>query len=168
MKEFLTAGPFDIPHKKAAGGHCLYYKDFWDQTTDLKLIGEERGAYLFCIHAGKGFTPIYVGSATKSFRQECFNATNRNKYHEGLADYKKCRPVMFFIVHPKQKGKTNVKAIEEIETFLIQLASDKNPDGLNIKKTKGPRWSIKGVIRSRQGKPSESALQFRQAIGFKK
>src|SRR3989337_1962082 len=109
MAEFLISGPYDIPFEHAGGGRRLYYKDFWDQTADLKLISDERGVYLFGVREGKGFTPLYIGSATKSFRQECFNQSNRHKYLDGLADYKKCSPVMFFVVHPKQKGKTNIR-----------------------------------------------------------
>ena len=167
MAEFLVSGPHDIPFENAGGGRHLYYKDFWDQTADLKLIGDERGVYLFGIRAGKGFSPLYVGSATKTFKQECFNPSNRHKYLDGLADYKKCSPVMFFVVHPKQAGKTNIKEIEEIETFITQLASEKNPNLKNVKGAKRPKWSIKGVIRSGKGKPNGSAKLLRQAIGLK-
>ena len=38
---------------------------------------------------------VYVGQATKMFKQECFNPANLHKYAAGLADYKKGSPVMF-------------------------------------------------------------------------
>ena len=37
-------------------------------------IGAGRGCYVLGIRAGQGYTPIYVGKATKSFAQECFTA----------------------------------------------------------------------------------------------
>lgn len=166
MAEFSVYGPYDMPFEQAAGGRRLHYDEFWQQSGEVKKLADERGLYVFAIRAGKGFTPIYVGSATKTFSQECFNPTNRHKYLEGMADYRKGSPVMFFLVHPKQKGKTNVRQITEMETFLIQLAAQKNPALQNVKGTAGPEWAIKGVVRSSKGKPSASARKFKRAIGY--
>jgi hypothetical protein len=61
---------------------------------------------------------------------------------------------MYFVVHPRQKGKTNSKQIGQIEDFLIQAGAAKNPDIQNVKGTARPAWSIKGVVRGTAGKPS--------------
>jgi hypothetical protein len=45
---------------------------------------------------------------------------------------------MYFVVHPKQRGKTNAKQIAEIEDFLIQAGVAKNPDLQNVKGAQRP------------------------------
>jgi hypothetical protein len=86
------------------------HNEFWTQSDELRELGTERGCYVFAIRAGKGVTPIYVGKATKSFKQECFNPSNRHKFSNGMADYVKGTPVLYFVRHPKQKGKTEFEA----------------------------------------------------------
>lgn len=105
-------------------------------------------------------TPIYVGKATKSFRQETFNPTNRHKYHNGFSEYAKGTPVMYFVRHPQQKGRTNDKQIKEIEDFLIQAGVAKNPDLQNVKGTQQPKWGIKNILRGGKSKKNSTELQF--------
>ncbi len=112
------------------------------------------------MRAGGGLQPIYVGKATKTFQQETFNPSNKNKYHQGFSDYAKCTPVMYFVVHPKQKGPINSRQIKEIEDFFIQAGVVKNPNIQNVKGTQKPSWSIKGVMRSGVGKRSKAELEF--------
>jgi len=118
MANFYIEGPFDIPCEHKAAARVIQHKDFWKQA-DVQPFADEKGCYVFAVRAGKGYTPIYVGKATKTFKQECFNASNRHKYASGLADYKRGSPLMFLVLHPKKKGKTNAKQIGEIEDFLI-------------------------------------------------
>lgn len=77
----------------------ILHKDFWNRSDELERLGDERGCYVFAIRAGRGFTPIYVGKATKSFKQECLNSANKHKFADGLADYKKGTPVLYFVRH---------------------------------------------------------------------
>ena len=69
---------------------------------------------------------------------------------------------MYFVVHPKQRGKTNAKQIEKIEDFLIEAGAAKNPEIQNVRGAKRPTWNIKGVIRGDKGRPSKSAIEFRK------
>jgi len=166
MAEFTVQGPFEVPVEKLPGGRRVLYNDFWKQS-EVTLFSGERGVYLFAVSASGSFTPLYVGAATKTFKQEVFNPTNRHKYQDGLAEYKKGKPVMFFILHPKQKGPTNETEILQIEAFLIQLAVERNQNLQNIKgKKNAPKWSINGVIRSGQGRPDASAISFKRAMGI--
>lgn len=160
MASFKIHGPFEITFEKRKGGRTLVFDDFWAENSDANYLTEERGCYVFAIR-NRGLKPIYVGKATKTFRQETFNPTNRHKYHNGFSDYGKGTPVMYFVVHPKQKGPTNEKHIVEIEDFLIQAGVAKNPGLQNVKGTQQPGWSIKGVIRSGK-KRSDAEVQFRK------
>ena len=162
MASFEVDGPFDITVEKRPGGKFLVFDDFWDDDSAAAHLAEGRGCYVFAISAGGGLKPIYVGRATKSFRQETFNPTNRHKYHNGFSEYERGRPVMYFVVHPPQRGPTHARHIEEIEDFLIQAGVAKNPGLQNVRGTGTPSWSIKGVIRSGVGKRSAAEMDFRK------
>ena len=159
MTSFEVHGPFEVTYEKRKGGRTLVFDDFWSENADAIYLAEECGCYVFAIR-NRGLTPIYVGKATKTFEQETFNSTNRHKYHNGFSEYGKGTPVMYFVVHPTQKGPTNGKYIAEIEDFLIQAGVVTNPNLQNVKGTQRPRWSIKGVIRSGAGKRSDAEKQF--------
>jgi hypothetical protein len=158
LSTFEIHGPFELDFEKRPGGRTLTFEDFWSDNS-ASYLAEERGCYVFAIR-NKSLTPIYVGKATKTFKQETFNQANRHKYHNGFSEYAKGTPLMFFVVHPTQKGKTNSKQIGEIEDFLIQAGVAKNPDIQNVKGTGQPKWSIKGVVRGTSGKRSAAECDF--------
>ncbi|MGJ7523409.1 hypothetical protein ACSFA0_23215 [Variovorax sp. LT1P1] len=160
MATFEVHGPFEIDYEKRPGGRALVFDGFWSEESDAGYLASAKGCYVFAMRAGKGLQPIYVGKATKTFRQEAFNPSNRHKYHNGFSTYAKGRPLMYFVVHPNSKGKTNGRQIGKIEDFLIQAGIAKNPDLQNIKGTGQPEWSIKGVVRSGAGKRSSAETQF--------
>lgn len=168
MAEFLIAGPYAIPFHWKPGGRALHVKEFWTQSRVVEELARERGCYVFAVRAGKGATPLYVGKATKSFKQECLNPGNVRKLLDALADYAKGAPVLYFVRHPSQRGKTNEKQIGEIENFLIQSASIRNPGVQNVHGREAPKWRIHGVIRSGQGKPSRAESSFKRLMGIRK
>jgi hypothetical protein len=159
MASFEVHGPFKIDYEKRRGGRTLVFDAFWSKEAEANYLANERGSYVFAIR-NRGLTPIYVGKAAKTFKQETFNATNRHKYSNGFSDYAKGTPLMYFVVHPSQKGPTNSKEISEIEGFLIQAGVAANPNLQNVKGAQQPNWSIKGVIRSGAGKRKKSEAQF--------
>jgi len=140
--------------------------DFWSEPQTQKFA-YDVGCYVFAIRAGKGFRPIYVGRATKSFKQECFAAHKiSSHYGPALLNSGKGTPILFLVILERTKGKVNKSAIKKVESFLIQNAMKKNPDLSNIKGKKSEHWSINGVIRSRKGKVSSAAKLFRGALGL--
>lgn len=167
MATFEIHGPFELTYEKRKGGRTLVFDGFWSADSDVNYLSDERGCYVFAIRAGKGLNPIYVGQASKTFRQETFNPSNRHKYHDGFSEYAKGTPVMFFVVHPTQKGPTNAKQITEIEDFLIQAGVAKNPNLQNVRGAQRPKWSIRGVIRSGQGKRTHAETSFRSIFKIK-
>jgi hypothetical protein len=165
---FDIRGPFSVPLDQNVKGkwikaHC---PEFWSEprTEDL---AERRGCYVFAIRAGKGFRPIYVGKATKSYRQECFSHHKiACHYGPALSNSTRGTPVLFLIVIKQAKGKLNKNAIARVESFLIQNAMKKNPELSNIKGKKEEHWSIEGVIRSGKGNVSTAAKTFKRAVGL--
>lgn len=71
---------------------------------------------------------------------------------------------MFLVSIPETPGPVNRAAIRELEDFLIQTAVGVNENLLNVQGTGQSQWGIKGVIRSRQGKPSKSAKNFKMMM----
>jgi hypothetical protein len=90
MASFEVHGPFEIVYEKRKGGRTLVFDEFWSKDAEAHHLAKERGCYVFAIR-NRGLTPIYVGKATKSFKQETFSATNRHKYNNGFSEYGKAR-----------------------------------------------------------------------------
>jgi hypothetical protein len=167
MASFTIHGPFPIPFEKKKGGRTLTFDEFWVEGAEAQYLATSRGCYVFAMRTGGGLQPIYVGKATKTFKQETFNPGNRHKYHNGFSDYAVGTPLMYFVAHPNQKGPTNNSRISEIEDFLIQAGVVKNPNIQNIKGTLKPSWSIKGVVRSGVGKRSHGEVEFGSLFGIR-
>jgi hypothetical protein len=157
MASFTVMGPYEIPYEVRPGGRFLLCDEFWQHHPAMAM---RKGCYVFAMR-NRGLTPIYVGQATVSFKQEAFNVANINKYTSGFLDYGKGTPLMYFVVLDVSKGKTNKKQITEVEDFLIQAGVARNPDLQNVKGAQTPKWTIKGVIRGTPGKPSAAAKQFK-------
>ena len=159
MTSFVVHGPFEVSFEKRKGGRTLVFDGFWSQGTEEAALAKKRGCYVFAIR-NRGLTPVYVGKATKSFKQETFNPSNREKYSKGFSEYARGKPVLYFVVHPPQRGPTNAKKIGAVEDFLIQLGVAKNPRLQNVRGAQTPDWSIKGVIRHGAGARTAPEKQF--------
>jgi len=61
-----------------------------------------------------------------------------------------------------------MKAIRELEEYLIQSAVTRNPDLLNVQGTERANWGIAGVIRGPGGKPSQAARALKTTLGLTK
>lgn len=170
-KQMNVYGPFNIPFQSSDKGSVkLISKDdaieFW-KSLDLQ-IANKQGCYIFALRAAHGYTPWYVGQASKSFKQEAFEYHKRDHYNTVLHKNTHGTPVMFFVAPPDKNVKVAATTLNDMERFLIQMGIEKNPDLANIKHTKNlPDWGIKGSIRSQAGKPSDNAVAFRKMFGFR-
>lgn len=136
-------------------------KNFWLLHGLLAL---RVGCYVFSFKAAKGYKPIYVGKATKSFKQEVFTPHKLNHYNTALGNQIKGKPVLFFICLNKTVGALNKSAIDEAESYLIQAGLAANSNILNDKKTQVAKWCIHGIVRSKAGKPTLAASELRRCI----
>ena len=154
-------GPRAAPFYQGRAGRTITddnARELWKKNDD---IGGRKGRYVFGMRAGGGFTPAYVGKATKSFKQEVFTHHKLTRYQSSLADFLKGTPVVFFVLTPKKKGAVNASHVGELEDFLVQAGLVANPEPLDIQGTKTEEWGIAGVLRGGRGKPSKGAGQFR-------
>lgn len=167
MAEFIVKGPLPITRERKWNSRGITTKDvsqFWKLHKDLST---ERGCYLFAIRAGKGYTPVYVGKATVRFKNEAIERNHKlPKYNAALKERKKGTPVLFLIALSKTKGPINKRAIDQVESFLIQSALMKNPNLQNDRKTKSIPWNIRGIVRSGRGKLSKPARELRRCMSI--
>lgn len=166
MTKFSIKGPLSVPMYKGRAARTITnqnVKEFWAKHPEFT---RRRGCYVFGVRAGKGITPAYVGMAARGFKSEVFAPHKLAKYQQFLADYVKGTPIVFFLVVPQQKGTTNVSHVKDLERFLIEVGVATNPDLLNKRGTKAAEWSIVGLLRSGQGKPSAAATKFRRMMGI--
>ena len=165
MPTFQVKGPMKVPTYDGKAAKIVDSEAlpaFWESSG----VAKRRGCYLFAVRASKGIRPIYVGRATKTFKQEVFTPHKLEKYQRCLADVAKGTPVLFFVMLPTAKGKPNVKVIKQAEDYLIQTAVSRNPELLNVKGTDLEDWGIVGVLRGGSGKPSKAATALRKMLGL--
>lgn len=168
MTQFICHGPYAVPTKKLNAGRVITnseIKSFWDQYSEIAAL---KGCYVFGMRAGRGVTPLYVGKATRSFKQEVFTPHKLKNYLMALATYRVGTPILFFVVYPPgRRGVVNERHIGELERFLIQQAFLANPRLMNIKHAAVPNWGIVGVLRSENnGAPPKSARAFKAMLRY--
>jgi len=95
-----------------------------------------------------------------------FTPHKLGKYNEGLVEYARGTPVLFLLTPPERRGPPNQGHINELEAFLIQTGVAANEDLLNVQGTGGADWTITGVLRAGQGRPSDSASLFKTMMRF--
>ena len=110
MASFSVKGPFVVPCTKMKVGRAITPEDIAAFWAARPALATERGCYLFGFRAAKGSKPIYVGKATKSFKQEVFTDHKLKKYAVGFGNQAKGTPIMFLICLNKSKGAVNHKA----------------------------------------------------------
>jgi hypothetical protein len=166
MTEFLVSGPHVIPIYQGKNGRIVREEEGREFFRHHPSLSSKRGCYMFAMRTGRGLTPSYIGKATKTFKQECFTAHKLGKCNQTLVDYGRGTLVMFLFEAKAGRGKAPISQIKLLEDFLIQTAVSVNEDLLNIKSTKQESWSIRGIIRSTAGKPSQPALDAKRALGL--
>ena len=165
--ELKLIGPIDVDYHDEKASKCILpenKKEFLVRLENQSLA-DKSGVYIFAMRSGKGFTPWYVGKATKTMRQECMEQHKLNKYGLVFAKGIHGSPVMFFIVPEGTKKKVPGKICSEVEKGMIQYALVKNPELLNVQNAKGPDWLIDGVIRGKD-KPTSDESAFKTMMGI--
>jgi hypothetical protein len=175
--KYTVHGPFEMP-KKSNGlidANSKSLRAFWnDVRKKVPDLPTASGCYLFAVRAAKGYRPCYVGLAEKqSFEKECFTDHKKTVYNDAIA-MRKGTPVLFLIARrtgngrlasPRKGAKKMPKEISVLEDMLIAVCVGKNPELLNVKKTKLLReMVVPGLINTPKGKPTVPEKQFKQAV----
>jgi hypothetical protein len=168
--KLIVFGPYSIPYDGNDKGTSKQItkdnaKSFWEQK-EVKKVSMKQGCYIFALKVGRGFTPWYVGKATKNFKQEALHSTKLNHYNEVIFKGNKGTPVIFLVAKSAHLITIPNKQIDEVETFLIQTAYYKNPKLKNKQKANDPSWNIAGVVRGGKGKTAVNARQFKLMLNL--
>jgi hypothetical protein len=169
---FDVAGPFKLTRHGTK-------KLITDQSlTELKAELEGRdsglskacGCYVFAIHTPKGYTPYYVGQASKqSIVGEALNPSNREKYNKACSE-SKGSPTIFLLPKLTPKGRYKKKGrvsatIDFLEGWLIAAALQKNRELINTKETRFLREiSVAGIFNPKKGKPQKASRELKKAL----
>lgn len=168
---FEPVGPFAIPNDRILGGgkriESDHVKQFWSDD-ELEDIASRVGCYIFGIRAAGGFKPYYVGMTTKSFKQEALHSHKRSDhYNKVLATNKRGTPVLFFAMYPSSRRTINKDAIRELESILIYLVRQQNPDATNDKGRHYHPPTIQGVLNwSGRGARTSAAQDMRRLLNL--
>ncbi len=163
---FRVVGPLKVHRSHERGGRIIADEDARKFWQSYGKYANYRGCYVFARRAGKGYTPGYVGKATRALKQEVFTPDKLNKYQKFLIQRKKGAPIFFFVLAPVRKGKASLSQIAKVEKYLINLSVMANPNLINQHFTKADRWGIRGVIRGGRGKVARGTGDFRQMLGI--
>lgn len=161
MTVFEVYGPNEIPFTSTNNVKRINK----DNTNEFlgglvrEGIDKKQGCYIFCLRTGRGYSPWYVGKATKGIHQECMQDGKIRRYNEVLHDGKKGTPVMFFVLPGQRKNKAPTNTIGEMEKFLITAAYERNKDLINKQHAKDGTWTIKGVYGRGRSTQDESSFK---------
>jgi hypothetical protein len=133
-------------------------------------LSKACGCYLFALHTPKGYTPHYVGQASKSsIAGEALNPLNREKYNKACSE-SKGSPTIFLLPKLTPKGKYKRKGsasatIDFLERWLIAAALEKNPRLINTKETRFLRKiSVVGIFNAKKRKPPKASQYLRKTL----
>lgn len=165
---FSIQGPFKVPTNatlfRGKKNHTVNSIAFWDNEETGKLANC-KGCYVFANASGTGYSPIYVGKTSKTFKKECFQAHKKTKLDEYLKDVGKSSLYIFFVV--LESSKNYLDEIDSCETLLIQKCQKANPEILNERKLKEP-FVIEGIYGDKKtGKPKSAVSKFKKCLNIK-
>jgi hypothetical protein len=174
--KFDIYGPYDVPRTKY-GKTKLITKDsisLLHSEIDNEEVSNGCGCYIFALRASKGYTPWYVGQASKMrLIEESMNLHNREKYNKITAAHKGT-PVMFYIpkltsggkfAKPTKKANGELKAVNFLEEWLIATALQKNPKLVNRQNTHFLKHlHVRGLFNSKHGESHSRSQELKRAI----
>ena len=152
-------------------------KDRSIQNLRHRPIGRSAGGlYIFAIRRQRGSgIPWYVGKnegrEQDTLYKESLTNEKLRKYARALAEEESGTALLFFL-SPEDRRSDN---IPELETFLIWLARQRNPQLVNKRKVRLTPKSlnehlrghrIAGVLNAHAGNPGSAANAFKKRIGW--
>ena len=174
--EFLVSRAIVVELEMGTSGRCFNKNSVKEILSRHSRYTNLYGCYVYSIKAGRGFTPIYVGSTTKrTLGEEAFDSDKLLKCLQHITSYKKGSLQVSFII-PKDKFDRNVKTrrgrcpkkiIEKLEKVLTAVAYRKNKNLINIQNRCMAEFFIRGALNSEEGRPKKEVAVFKQMIGLR-
>ena len=174
--EFHISSGIDVGLVKNKCGRKFSEEAIENILCKYKDYSDCYGCYIYSVKAGKGFTPIYVGSATRqTLGEEAFTSDKRLKCLQYMSEYGKGSLHITFVV-PKDKidssmgtrrGRYPTKTIECLEKVLIAVAYRKNKHLMNKQNRCLSNFFINGALNSDAGRPREEVVKFKDMMGLR-
>lgn len=142
---FEVLGPFWIPTQRRRLARTVTSAEarlFWAAHA---AVAKRRGCYVFAIRSRGRLVPLYVGRATRSFRQEVLAPHKLAKLQLALVDHPDATPCVLLVAAPRRSGAPNKAHLVELERFLIESAAEVNPGLLNVARPRPRSWAIDGL-----------------------
>lgn len=141
-----------------------------NMNSEYPGLLEKMGVYVFCIRAGRGALPWYVGKTTRPLAQEILDSDKMVKYNDILHTRTRGYPCFYFLAPMSPKGKkVSTTYLPMIEELMIATAYERNPDLANVKLTSGETWCIDGVMGGEGNKRNLTEIEdeFCNIMGIK-
>jgi hypothetical protein len=175
---FGVLGPFEIVRFGGKNLITKASKAYLENALEEERAGlsEACGCYVFAVKAGRGYTPHYVGQASRQpIAKEALNPTNQGNFNELLGRVGKGTPVLFVIPLLTPGGKFRKRTISDggldvvdfLEQWLITIALAKNPDLINSSHTRHMRnVHVPGMLNSNRGEHTLASRKLKRALGL--
>jgi hypothetical protein len=166
--QFDADGPYSFRSAVSKGNVTTKGLKSWF-TSHAAGVGAHRGVY-FVASGMKKLKPWYVGLATKqTFREECTTPDKIRKINLALGEIGKGEPALLFLKLAnggKKATKVHSKAIDSLETEMIQWCFGRNANLVNNRKKMPAVASfVPGALRTGPGKPAVAATRFKSLLG---
>lgn len=172
---FEPYGPFLLPRTNSGmvDRSAPVRRRFWDEIEDEHPgLPGACGCYIFCLKAGRGALPWYIGKAERQrFARECLTSDKVLKYSE-ITSGRRGKPLLYLLAQVTDSGAfrkpTTAKrlAINALEDILIGMALSRNPKLINVAKTKAHRRLIvPGLVNAKAGRGKSTAWDLQGIFG---
>jgi hypothetical protein len=138
-------------------------------------LSDACGCYVFATRAGRGYTPHYIGQASKrSIADEALNPSNREKYNLVLG-LGRGKPMLFILPMLTPQGRyrrrrqvnSKLPEMNFLERWLITTAIQKNADLVNNKETRFlRRIHVTGLLNSKRGESTTPSRLLSKALYY--
>lgn len=173
--EFHVSESINVKMEPRINGRVFAQDAVQSILKKYKKYADCYGCYVYSVKAGKGFTPIYVGSATRQpLGKEAFGSDKFLKCLQHIASYKNCSLQISFVV-PRNKvdsdmdthrGRCPRKKILKMEKILTAIAFRKNNNLINKQNLCFSDLFINGVLNSDAGRPRKEVSAFKKLMGL--
>jgi hypothetical protein len=174
--KFDIYGPYEVPRHQHGRARIITRNSLRGlaELIDNEDMINGCGCYVFAMRAGRGYTPWYVGQASKMrLLEESMNANNRENYNRILLE-QNGTPVIFYIpkltngnrfAKPTRNVNGQLKSVNFLEEWLIATALQKNPKLINHQKTHFLKnLHVVGLINPRTGENNNTSAELKRAI----
>ena len=153
MPKFTMSEPFDIPVEQQT--RTVDLAGFRELVQEEHAAFDKAGCFVVSTKSGRGSMPWYVG---KNLTRISARITGHKQLEicNGILGRIKRGRLQVWTLTQSGRGRRSTKAMDELESTLIQAAVRKNPELINPQKPEGDNWIIEGLQTGRGRQPAKA------------